>query len=185
MRVVIQTRDGNAPMHGVKSILEKVLGQLNSSGDAMSEELESRTRDHFRERFPGSEHYDPGKVSARQGKKTSAGPEGKADIDVPGASRAYRDVTIRPVRRKAIAIPVHQAAYGKKPADVSGLFVHKSKGGSAFLARSEGKELQLLWLLAKRAFQRQDSTVMPEDSSLAASIFSRISKSVSEARETP
>ena len=71
---------------------------------------------------------------------------------MPGASRAYHDVTIRPVNRKAIPIPVHQAAYGKKPADVYGLFVYKSKNGSAFLAKSEGKELQLLWLLSKRAF---------------------------------
>ena len=41
MRVVIQTRDGNEPIHGIKSILEKVLDQINSSGDAMSKELES------------------------------------------------------------------------------------------------------------------------------------------------
>ena len=152
MRVVIQTRDGNTPMHGIKSILDRVLGLLNSSGDMMSKELESQTRDHFRERFPGSKHYDPSKVNAQQGKKTSTGPEGKADIEVPGASRAYHDVTIRPVNRKAITIPMHHAAYGKKPADVSGLFVYKSKNGSAFLAKSEGKELQLLWLLSKRAF---------------------------------
>lgn len=185
MRLVIQTRDGNTPMQGIKSILDKVLGLINSSGDAMSKELESQTRDHFRDRFPGSSHYDPSKVNARQGKKTSTGPEGAADIDVPGASRAYHDVTIRPVNRKAITIPMHQAAYGKKPADVPGLFVYRSKSGSAFLARSEGKELQLLWILAKRAFQRQDSTIMPEDGSLAASIFSRISKSISgTARET-
>ena len=184
MRVVIQTRDGNAPMHGIKSILDKVLGLINSSGDAMSKELESQTRDHFRERFPGSKHYDPSKVSAQQGKNTGTGPEGKADIDVPGAGRAYHDVTIRPVNRRAITIPLHQAAYGKKPSDVPGLFVYRSKSGSAFLAKSEGKELQLLWLLAKRAFQRQDGTIMPEDGSLATSIFSRISKSISGARET-
>ena len=29
MRVVIQTRDGNTPMHGIKSILDKVLGLIN------------------------------------------------------------------------------------------------------------------------------------------------------------
>ena len=152
MRVVIQTRDGNPPIHGIKSILDRVLGLLNSSGDMMSKELESQTRDHFRERFPGSKHYDPSKVNAQQGKKTSTGPEGKADIEVPGAGRAYHDVTLRPVNRKAITIPMHQAAYGKKPSDVPGLFVYRSKSGSAFLAKSEGKELQLLWLLAKRAF---------------------------------
>ena len=41
MRVVFQTRDGNTPMNGIKSILEKVLDQINSSGDMMSRELES------------------------------------------------------------------------------------------------------------------------------------------------
>ena len=151
----------------------------------MSKELESQTRDHFRERFPGSSHYDPSKVNAQQGKNTGTGPEGKADVAVPGAGGACRDGPVRPVNRRAVTIPVHQAAYGKKPSDGPGLFVYRSKSGSAFLARSEGKELQLLWLLAKRAFQRQDSTIMPEDGSLATSIFSRISKSISEARETP
>lgn len=41
MRVVIQTRDSNAPINGIKSILDKVLDKINSSGDIMSRELES------------------------------------------------------------------------------------------------------------------------------------------------
>lgn len=75
---------------------------------------------------------------------------------------------------------MHQEAYGKKPSDIAGLFVYKAKSGSAFLAKNEGNELKLLWLLAKRAFQKQDSTIMPEDSSLANAIFKRISMSISE-----
>lgn len=41
MRVVIQTREGKTPVQGLKSILDKVLAQLNSSGDVISKELES------------------------------------------------------------------------------------------------------------------------------------------------
>lgn len=86
------------------------------------------------------------------GSRAEGRAEGSAEVAIPGASRAYHDVTIKPVNRQAITIPLHQAAFGKKPSDVSGLFVVKSKNGHAFLAKNEGKELQLMWLLAKRAF---------------------------------
>lgn len=118
----------------------------------MSRELQDKVREHLKERFPGSSHWDPSKVSMQLGRKTADGAEGGVDVAIPGASRAYHDVAIKPVSRQAITIPLHQAAFGKKPADVSGLFVVKSKSGSAFLAKNEGKELQLLWLLAKSAF---------------------------------
>lgn len=115
----------------------------------MSEALQDVTREHFRVRFPDSRHWDPSKVSAQPAK----GSEGSADVSVPGASRAYHDVTIKPVMRQAITIPMHSSAYGKKPSEVPDLFVWKSKkSGSAFLAKSEGKELILMWLLAKQAF---------------------------------
>ena len=91
-------------------------------------------------------------MSAAQGSTSSAGAEGQADVNVAGASRAYHDITITPTSRQALTIPMHQSAYGKSPREVPGLFVLKAKSGSAFLAKHEGKQLVLMWLLAKKAF---------------------------------
>lgn len=118
----------------------------------MSGVLESETRSHLSHRFPGSRHYDPKKVNAQPGEKLADGAVGKADVEIPGAGRAYHDVLIRPVNRKFLTIPLHQAAYGKKPADFSGLFVLTSKAGKKFLAKQSGSSVALIWLLAKKAF---------------------------------
>lgn len=91
-------------------------------------------------------------MNAVPSKTSSTGAEGQADIDVAGASRAYHDITITPVKRQALTIPMHQSAYGKSPREVQGLFVLKTKSGSAFLAKHEGKQLVLMWQLAKKAF---------------------------------
>lgn len=144
----------------------------------MSGALEAATRDHFTSRFPGSSHYSPKKVNAQPGEKLADGAIGKADVDVPGASRAYHDITIRPVNRKFITIPLHQAAYGKKASDISGMFVLTSKAGKKFLAKKQGSAITLLWLLAKQAFQPQDSTIMPSDESLASSLLAKVAAEV-------
>lgn len=94
MRVRLTAEGGKTPAQGVKSILDKVLSQLDASGDLMSRELQEKTREHLRERFPGSEHWNPAKVSMQAGSKTGSGAEGSADVDIPGASRAYHDVVI-------------------------------------------------------------------------------------------
>lgn len=60
----------------------------------MSKELQDKTREHLRERFPGSEHWSPDKVSMLAGSKTGSGAEGSADVAIAGASRAYHDVVI-------------------------------------------------------------------------------------------
>lgn len=77
---------------------------------------------------------------------------GSAAVAIPGAARAYHDITIRPVSRQFITIPMHSHAYGKKPAEEAGMFVWTSKNGNAFLAKNEGRELRLMWLLAREAF---------------------------------
>lgn len=60
---------------------------------------------------------------------------GEINIDVPGVTRAYHDVLIRPRVRKALTIPIHRASYGKKAADFNNLFPVKRKvDGKMFLA---------------------------------------------------
>ena len=92
-------------------------------------------------------------MSALPGESHGAEASGSAEVDVPGASRAYHDVTIKPVSRQFLTIPMHSSALGKSPSEVPGLFVWKSKkSASLFLAKAESKKLCLMWLLAKSAF---------------------------------
>ena len=67
-----------------------------SFGGVISKVLEDETRRHVSERYPGSEHWDPDKVSASSSESTGQTSRGSVEIDVAGASRAYHDVTIRP-----------------------------------------------------------------------------------------
>ena len=116
------------------------------------------------QRYPGSKHYDQSKVN--QG--DSLGIIGTVNVDIPGISRAYHDVTIRPIRARALTIPIHQSAYGKKAADFNDLFKPKGKN---ILARNVNGQLVAMFALAKSAFQKQDSSLMPTDENLANGIF--------------
>lgn len=140
-------------------------------------------RNHFKSIYPGSSHYDPDKVQplgARDGQVS----EGSVDIDVPGVTRAYKDLTIRPRFRRALTIPMHRDAYGKKASDFSDLFpVRKKDSGKAYLARkAPGGGLVFMFALVNKVFQRRDNRLMPTDQSLAASVFGRITAYLSSAK---
>ena len=127
--------------------------------------------------FPGSKHYDPSKVSPSNDSKLN---EGVADVDVPGASRAYHDIEIRPKVRQALTIPMHREAFGRSAADFNDLFVVKKKDGKAFLAKNDGGNLSMMFFLAKHVHQRMDTRIMPTDNELASVAMSRLSRLVQE-----
>ena len=116
------------------------------------------------QRYPNSQHWDPNKVT--QG--DSVGVIGTTNVDIPGAGRAYHDVVIKPVRARHLTIPIHQIAYGKKVSDFNDLFKPKGKN---ILARNVNGNLVAMFALAKSAFQKQDSSLMPTDDNLAGGIF--------------
>lgn len=178
MGIRIETVDGRDPFEGVKGILDRVVSLMEGSGEAMSRVLSEETKSHFAKRFPGSSHFSQDKVSEGASYGGDGKAEGSAEIAAAGASRAYHDVTIRPVTRKALTIPMHSSAFGRSPAETSGLFTWKSKGGSAFLAKEEGGGLVLMWLLAKEAFQPKDESVMPSDETLGNALMKAISERI-------
>ena len=98
--------------------------------------------------YPGSKHYDPNKVEPGQASNGSVS-EGEAQIDIPGITRAYHDLDIRPKFRQSLTIPMHSAAYGKKASEIDGMFVVKKKNGNAFLAKDMGGNLAFMYFLAK------------------------------------
>jgi len=73
-------------------------------------------KDHISRRFPGSKHWDPSKVSYSPdtGDKTRSG---DVVVDIAGASRAYHDIDIFPIKSKNLAIPLTFAARNHSPRD--------------------------------------------------------------------
>ena len=165
MTIRIQTADGRPIEQGISAMLSRVVDKLNrESGKTAAESMTKSVKNWVQQRYPGSKHYDPSKVN--QG--DSLGVIGTVNVDIPGINRAYHDVTIRPIRARALTIPIHQSAYGKKAADFNDLFKPKGKN---ILARNVNGNLVAMFALAKSAFQKQDSSLMPTDDNLASGIF--------------
>ena len=99
---------------------------------------------------------------------------------MPGVSRAYHDIDIRPKIRQALTIPMHREAFGRSAADFDDLFVVKKKDGKAFLASNDGGNLTMMFFLAKSVHQRRDGRIMPSDSEMATVAMSRLSRLMSE-----
>ena len=119
---------------------------MNRSGRTISASLAGTVKQHFSDSHPGSTWYKPEKVAEGE----SSGPRGEAVVDVPGITRAYHDLTIKPKAAQALTIPMHRSAYGKKASEVDGLFVVKKKSnGKAFLAKRDGSKLAFMYFLAK------------------------------------
>ena len=171
--IKLLTIDNKSPNDAIADILQKVSDKLSKSGKLIQGSLVEQTRRHVQTIYPGSKHYDPKKVEAG-GFSNGNVSEGEAQIDIPGITRAYHDLDIRPRFRQALTIPMHSAAYGKKASEIDGLFVVKKKDGNAFLAKNIGGNLAFMYFLAKHVHQSKDSRLLPSDSSYADNIFARL-----------
>ena len=165
MTIRIQTQSGQSIEYGLKSIFNRILDSISRefSGIA-SNTMTNSVKSWVQKRYPNSKHWDPNKVT--NGK--SIGLEGTTNVDIPGASRAYHDVIIRPVRAKMLTIPMHSDAFHHSARDFNDLFKPKGKN---ILARNVNGNLVAMFALAKSAFQKQDSSLMPTDDNLAGGIF--------------
>lgn len=94
----------------------------------------------------------------------------QAEITVTGAifKRTFGPVTVRPVAKKMLAIPMRAEAYGKRPGEFSDLFIFRSKQGRLFLARQAGEgRLHFLFLLKASVVLPQDRGLLPSDAQFA------------------
>ena len=165
MTILIQTTDNKPIEQGIQALLRRVVNTLNrESGKIAAESMSKSVKNWVQQRYPGSKHYDPSKVN--QG--DSVGVIGTVNVDIPGINRAYHDVTIRPTHARHLTIPIHQSAYGKRVSDFNDLFKPKGKN---ILARNVNGQLVAMFALAKSAFQKKDSSLMPTDDNLASGIF--------------
>ena len=172
MTIIIQTTDNKPIEQGISAILKRVADQLNrDSGKIASESMTKSVKNWVQQRYPGSKHWDPNKVT--QG--DSLGVIGTTNVDIPGAGRAYHDVVIKPVHARMLTIPLHQSAFGKKASDFPDLFKPKGKN---ILARNVNGELVAMFALSRSAFQKKDSSLMPPDEHLAGGIFRAITSKI-------
>ena len=100
-------------------------------------------------KYPGSKHWDPQKITAAD---SGIG----VKIDIPGAGRAWHDVTIKPVNGNWLAIPLLALARNTSPRDQVGLFRPWRKGGgekmNVLAKQTAGGALVFMYALAKQAF---------------------------------
>lgn len=164
----------NLPIdQSIQSLLRKVLGKIQNSSKLISDGLKFTTQRHFQRIYPGSNHYNPNKVTNgtnKNGEKVS----GEVVIDVPGITRAYKDLHISAKNSKYLTIPLHKAAYGKRATEFKDLFFVKKKNGNKFLAQKNGTGITFMYLLKNSVHQKRDNKLLPSDETFANNIFARL-----------
>lgn len=164
----IETQDGGTVGEGLSKMLARIVGKLEQEAGHISTDVMTKSvKNWVQNRYPSSKHWSPSNVT----KGNSMGVVGETNIDIPGAARAYTDITIRPISARALTIPIHQSAYGKKVQDFNDLFKPKGKN---YLARIENGSLVAMFDLCSQAFQRRDPYLLPTDEHLASGIFRAI-----------
>ena len=90
-----------------------------------------------------------------------------ADVNITGAifKRTFGPVTVRPVSKKMLAIPMRAESYGKRPGEFGDeLFVYRAKQGKLFLARKAGPgKLLFVFMLVKSVLLPQDRGLLPSE----------------------
>ena len=137
MRIKLVDSNGNSPKSTVTSKLSSLLQRVRNSGKLIQDGLLWTTRNHFSTIYPGSTHYSPDKVQPAS-ISNGSNPAATIDVDVPGVTRAYHDLDIRPRFRRALTIPIHRSAFGRKASSFTDTFVLKKKNGSKFIVQNNG-----------------------------------------------
>lgn len=162
--IVVKSRSGLSIPAAVQEAVKKTVRKVRQKSRTIGQILKRVVTDHFRQRFPGSKHYSPRKILAEEKGIT---------IDIPGISRAFRSLTIYPRIRKALSIPIHKSAYGKKPGDFKNIF---RLPGTETLFMKKGRGLIAMYTLKARVFQKQDRTILPPDDVMQNAIGKRFIK---------
>jgi hypothetical protein len=98
-------------------------------------------------------------------------------ITKPGIARALREVVIRPRHSRALTLPLHAMAYGKRVADLRhtlGKAIYRPKG-ARILAYNDDSGLVPLYALVGQVRQPQDPTLLPSEDMVHHAISDAIS----------
>lgn len=177
--IVVRGAGGGSPWQEASRRLHEILNRaFHESAPEGGRAVADAVRRHFQDKWPGSKHWSPSKVRQGFARGGLDGAEADVEVDVAGATRAYRDLTIRPRLRKYLAIPFK--GIKGAPRDYSGAFPVRTKDGKAFLARNAGGRMEFLFSLVRQAFQKRDASIMPADAKLADAYFGAVTKALGE-----
>jgi len=95
---------------------------------------------------------------------------GYVSIDSPGFRRVFGIQEIRPSRARALTIPIHAIAYGRRVAEVSRYHRVFRPRGKSYLAANIDGTLTPLYALRKSVSIPQDRTMLPTDEQLGESV---------------
>lgn len=170
----IVTYSGKNISEGVRNMFAMAAAQTKSkSGMLMGEIIRDALRDHVQQRYPGSSHWNPEKIKITRYNAN----ECNVEVGIAGASRAFHDVTIVPKNANWLTIPLNEESRGKTAAQIIGLFRPKGKN---VLSVKKGGELVHMFALSKRAFQKQDPSLLPTEDQLGEMCLKGISDLLSE-----
>lgn len=177
--MTILDQQGRPIEEHIRELLKHVVDELRTYA---SKEVQQSTKEtikrHVETIYPGSKHYSPEHVYD--------GPNYSVIVDIPGITRAYHDLNIKPVSAKKLAIPLHREAMGlpNSPKEIPDLFYAKNEKGTEMLARNEGGSLVVMYILKDRVHQKQDPRLMPSDDTIVDNIKARLHKLLDRAVKT-
>lgn len=121
-----------------------------------------------------SNHFSPNKVS----EPTVSQDAVTVAVDIPGITRAYHDIDIYPKEANALAIPLHESAYGISPREINDRGTYKlfrinkagsTEKGNVLYRNDEGGGLIPMYALVAHVRQVQDPSLMPSNQELTES----------------
>lgn len=172
MRLRITGPNGEPVSTAARNLLSNVLNLLREkSGKMIQWALLFTTKNHIKQRYPNSQHWDPDKVT-----EDSVGvAEASINIDIPGATRNYHDLDIYPRRKKALTIPISPLSRRKSVSDFYNDNIHLFRPrGTDYLAMLLNGRVEILYILRKHVHQKQDNTLLPSDKTYYTNIWARI-----------
>lgn len=127
---------------------------LDRQQNTISRTIAQCIRLHISNKYPGSKHWNPNKVTYERN---------VVHVDIPGATRAYHDIDIKPKHAKHLAIPLHRSAYGLSPKTLDLKLVFRRN--KMFLV--DKATLAFMYVLKNHVHQNQDPSLLPTDNTLA------------------
>ena len=116
-----------------------------------------------------SNHFSPNKVLEPVVSEDAV----TVAVAIPGITRAYHDIDIYPKEANALAIPLHESAYGISPRENNDrgtyqLFRIKKDGvpGNVLYRNGDDGELIAMYALTQHVHQVRDPSLMPTDKQL-------------------
>ena len=161
--------------------------QTEECAMAAADSLAETVREHIR-REAGARHRTASRLGAMPtghleegARRTIATREGRGavvTVPIPGITRAFGDLHIRPKNAKALTIPINAVSYGVRASELSdrgwNLFTMPARqgpGAGILFGRKAGEASTVaLYLLRKSADIPQDRGLMPSDEEMGEAI---------------